>query len=230
MTANLKYPSEPAAAPLNPNGPGSAETRRAVTGLRALPVFLVLLFSLLSSKLHGQELFFTYLGPIISAGYTSANYSDWKDTQRETLSETGLAFSGGAVIDVIARDVMGEFSLQFMNNTGGDTAVAHLLFSGAAKYIHHINPDTFLAGGLGIYYESPPATRDFDGGGGLAAIAGLGYLFSHDWYLIADITARYGSLGMGDHDSRDFLFLKVPESTKLFLGISLAVIYKVGRL
>lgn len=202
--------------------------RRNVTAAGLCRVLLFIVFS--CSHLAAQELFFTYAGPILSAGFTSVNYSDWDGTRRVDLSESGYAFSGGGVLDIMARSMIGEFSLQFMNNMGGDTAVVHLLYSATGKYRYSFNPDFFMAAGLGIYYESGPATKEFDGGGGIAATAGIGYLVAHDWYLITDLTARYGSFGMGDRNTRDFLFLKVPESTKLYLGISIAVIYKVGRL
>ncbi len=71
-----------------------------------------------------QELFFTYIGATIGGGAASIDYSEWVVDHRETASATGTWFSGGLLLDVIVRDLIGEYSLQVVNTGASEDTVA----------------------------------------------------------------------------------------------------------
>lgn len=167
-----------------------------------------------------QELFFTYIGATAGGGTASIDYREWVVNERKSKSESGAYFSGGLLLDVIVRDIIGEFTLQLINTGASEDTVAsfRLLYSVTGKYAFRLNENFFVCPGLGLYLESGPSDKDYEGGAGLAATAGLGWLFARDWILFFDLVGRYGSYGLGE------------ESTIISYGASLGVVYKIGRL
>ncbi len=167
-----------------------------------------------------QELFFTYIGAVLGGGTASIDYNEWVVDHRESKSATGTWFSGGMLLDVVVRDIIGEFSMQAVNTGASEDTVAsfRLMYSVSGKYAFRLNESFFLCPGLGLYLETGPSNKDYDGGAGLAATAGLGWMFYRDWILLFDIIGRYGSYGLGE------------EATMLSYGINLGVVYKIGRL
>jgi len=167
-----------------------------------------------------QELFFTYIGATVGGGTASIDYSEWVVNARETKSASGAYFSGGLLLDVIVRDIIGEFTLQLINTGASEDTVAslRLLYSVTGKYAFRLNESFFVCPGVGLYLESGPSDRDYEGGAGLSATAGIGWTFARDWILFFDLVGRYGSYGLGE------------ESTIISYGASLGVVYKIGRL
>ncbi len=197
---------------------GRKRPRFFIAGIRAAIITVVMATAMPVPA--QQELFFTYIGATLGGGAASIDYNEWVVDHRESKSATGTWFSGGLLLDVVVRDIMGEFSLQVVNTGASEDAVAsfRLLYSITGKYAFRLNESFFLSPGLGLYLETGPSDKDYDGGAGLAATAGLGWMFFRDWILLFDIIGRYGSYGLGE------------DATIISYGVNLGVVYKIGRL
>ncbi len=197
---------------------GRKRPRFFIAGIRAAIITVVMATAMPVPA--QQELFFTYIGATLGGGAASIDYNEWVVDHRESKSATGTWFSGGLLLDVVVRNIMGEFSLQAVNTGASEDAVSsfRLHYSITGKYAFWLNESFFLSPGLGLYLETGPSDKDYDGGAGLAATAGLGWMFFRDWILLFDIIGRYGSYGLGE------------EATILSYGVNLGVVYRIGRL
>ncbi len=174
-----------------------------------------------SGTLQAQELFFTYVGVTAGGGIQTVEYQDWWDDQRNSQSYSGNFFSGGAMMDIVVNNLVGEFTAQFMYNSldgTPDISVHHTLLTVTGKYRYPLSTMFNLAGGLGLYMDMPPATDDYDGGGGVSACIGTMIDLTLNSMLVLDIYGRYGTFGVGE------------ESTRLSTGASLGFVYKIGRI
>jgi len=192
------------------------------TGVTQCICLLLVIF--LSGPLWAEEHFFTYMGITLGGGINQIEYTDWFTDHQETANISGTYYSGGLLCAVFVRELVGEFSMQYIANAndtvegGKDTSVQHLLYTFTGKYAYPLGTRFFATGGIGLYIETPPATGSYDGGGGpLLTIGGIVNL-SPDWKIIFDLQGRYGQFGMGQ------------DSTKLSYGINVGVVYNVGRI
>ncbi|HNU92714.1 MAG TPA: hypothetical protein PKO25_12655 [Spirochaetota bacterium] len=183
-------------------------------------VLAVLTLAIARPALAQQELFFTYIGATLGGGTASIDYNEWVVDERKSQNASGVYFSGGLLLDVVVRDIIGEFTMQAINTGASEDTVAslRLLYSVTGKYAFRLSDSFFLCPGIGLYLESGPSDKSYQGGAGLSASAGLGWVFSRDWILLFDLVGRYGSYGLGE------------ESTIMSYGASLGVVYKIGRL
>ncbi len=191
---------------------------------RLLPAFFLLFSSGISfapTSLNAQELFFTYLGVTAGGGVQTVHYENWWDDQRQEQNYQGNFFSGGALMNIIVNNLVGEFTAQFMHNSlegTPDLSVHHTLLTVTGKYMYELSTVFNLTGGAGLYIDMPPATDTYDGGGGLSACVGTMIDLTLDSILVLDIYGRYGYFGLGE------------ESTRLTTGASLGFVYKIGRI
>ncbi|HQO01301.1 MAG TPA: hypothetical protein PLI62_03450 [Spirochaetota bacterium] len=184
----------------------------------------LLVATFLASPLWSEEHFYTYLGITLGGGINQIEYSDWFTDHQETANISGTYYSGGMLFAVFVRELVGEFSLQYIANSNGaaeggrDTSVQHLLYTFTGKYAYPLGSRFFATGGIGLYIETPPATASYDGGGGPLMTAGCIVSISPNWKFIFDLQGRYGQFGMGE------------DSTKLSYGINVGVVINVGRI
>ncbi len=125
------------------------------------------------------------------------------------------------MMDIVANNLVGEFTAQFMYNSlegTPDISVHHTLLTVTGKYRYPISSIFNITGGLGLYMDMPPATDDYDGGGGISACIGTMIDLTLNSMLVLDVYGRYGSFGIGE------------ESTRLTTGASLGFVYKIGRI
>jgi hypothetical protein len=169
-----------------------------------------------------QELYFTYIGPIIGGGTNQIAYRGWSSDSNTRISKviSGYYLSGGCLMDIFVNNFIGEFSLEYINNFSSgrpDVSVQHLIYTGTGKYLFAINDMIGLTCGLGAYLETPPADKGYHGGGFNGTIGAV-YEASREWKVIFDVITRYGYFGLGD------------DSSKFSLGAKIGVVYKVGRI
>ncbi|TAL32207.1 MAG: hypothetical protein EPN93_16455 [Spirochaetes bacterium] len=185
-------------------------------------VLLVPRISFAAQEKAEEELFFTYVGPVLEAGLASVSYDKWNHTNAVLDSRTaaGPYFSGGVQLDIFVHDFVGEFALQVRDSMFDKAEVAAIYVRTAAfgKYLYAFNESFFATGGFGILMDTGPASKTYDGGGGIAAAIGAGYSFARDWRIMFDITANFGRYGIGE------------EAKTTAYGVKLAVMYKIGRL
>ncbi len=179
-----------------------------------------LLAAMPGGTLNAEQLFFTYAGLTAGGGMDMIKYKDWISDRegQETKKVTGSYFCGGALIDIFVNHFIGEFTLQYISNINKDVPVSHIIYDAAGKYSYQLYPFLSLTAGAGLYIESRPATKRYDGGAGFDALIGAVYNLTRDWKLVFDIAGRFGSFGVGD------------ESTRQSYGAKIGIVYKVGRI
>ena len=187
----------------------------------------LLIFSILfltpTEWLNADELFFTYIGAAFGGGLDKIKYTDWfRDSdKRDTKKVSGSFYSGGFVIDIFVNKFIGEFSIQYINNSNSDVpdiSVNHLIYNATGKYSYKLIDALYLTSGLGLYLETPPANRSYNSGGGFNATFGTVYNIGREWKVIFDLIARYGHFGIGE------------DSTRLSYGARIGLVYKIGRI
>lgn len=164
-----------------------------------------------------RDLIHTYLGPVVDGGYNRIAYRDWFVTHTGIKSIQGFYAGGGALLGIYARYLGGELVLGFHYNKN-DAPLWHMAYSLMGKAVIPIGETFNFTMGLGLYFETPPANRSYQGGAGFKGSLGTIINTSFDTKLIIDGYARYGWYELGEG------------STKISAGISLGFIFKVGRL
>jgi len=193
--------------------------------LKIITITVPLIISLLTPGAAQQpreesELFYTYLGPVVTGGFNFIKYKHWSQTQNEMTTDNvkGSLFSTGAVFNIYVNNLIGDFSIQYMLNFNENFPVYHMFYTAAGKYMYRIN-DTFSAtAGLGFFFESPPSNRDYNGSTGGMLPLGIIINTSFDTKLIFDFVTNYGFFGLGE------------DSTRLFFTINAGFLFKVGRI
>ncbi len=172
------------------------------------------------AQLNGEELFFTYAGLSFSGGIDRIEYKDWfqDELKRDTKNVTGVYYSGGVILNIYVKNMIGELEVLYISNINDEIPVSHILYNAAGKYSFELNKKFSLTAGLGLYLETPPASKSYNSGGGFTGLAGVVYSLSWDWKLVFDINARSGHFGIGE------------DSTRISSGVKLAFMYKVGRI
>lgn len=193
--------------------------------MRRLVIISILLLLAGSAPLFAQEqdsgerdLIYTFVGPVAGFGYNMITYSDWFDTRQETKEINGICFSGGAILTIFAKYFIGDFSLQFMYNTGGGLTLYHLYYTCSARYHFKLNEYFSIAPGGGIFLETPPSNEDYGGSAGLIVPVAVYFNTSFDTKIFCDLSFRYGIFGLGD------------EGTRMNIGITIGFLLKVGRI
>jgi len=170
--------------------------------------------------LSAEELFFTYAGATLGGGIDRIQYRDWlSDSEGQgTKNVTGTYVCGGALLDIFVNSLIGEFSIQYINNANSEVPVGHMMYDATGKYSYQLYDYLSLTGGAGLFIETQPATRNYNSGAGFDVLLGAVYNAARDWKIIFDIVGRFGSFGVGE------------ESTRQSYGVKTGVVYKVGRI
>lgn len=170
-------------------------------------------------KAEEEQLYFNYIGVTIGSGLNQIEYTDWFVDKRETKDISGTFFSGGLILDIFVDQFVGEFMLQYVYNANdADTSLQHLSLATIGKYSYPISGIFALSAGLGLYMETPPADREYDGGGGFLATLGIFSTLGPDYKIVFDLLGGYGYFGIGDN------------SKKITYGAKIGIVYNIGRL
>ncbi len=165
-----------------------------------------------------KELFYTYIGPIVSAGHAHIWYNDWIGATYKKQLLNGFFISGGALLAVFVKNLTGSISIQYIYSFNSNYPIQHLLYKMSGKYLFHIN-DLFSIGvGAGAYFESPPSDHGYLGGAGALLPVEFIINTTSETRLIIDAFAQFGYFGKGK------------DSLKLGYGIDVAFVFKVGRI
>jgi len=165
-----------------------------------------------------RDLIFTYIGPVAGYGFNRVTYKDWFSAYQGVKKFPGQYYTAGLTFNVYAKYFAGDFAFSFMNNKNDKYPIRNMFISSNARVLISLGETFFIAPGGGIYFETPPASRKYNGSAGIQGSAALGINATFNTKLYADVHVRYGSFGLG----RD--------STKLSYGISAGFVYKVGRM
>ncbi len=171
-------------------------------------------------KEEGRKgLYYNYIGITVGGGINQIEYNDWFIDKRDTKKISGVYYSGGFIFDIYVRNFVGEFTLQYVYNSNDeDTSVQHLLLSTVGKYTFNLSQAFAVAPGLGLYIETPPSDKKYNGGGGFLATLGAIFNIDKNYKIIFDLIGSYGYFGKGE------------ESTKISYGTKIGIVYNIGKL
>ena len=188
------------------------------TALIIILLTLSITAPLFAQQEEERELIYTFVGPVAGFGYNMITYKDWFDDHQGEEKINGFFFSGGGIIAIFSQRFVGDFSVQFMYNTGGGLTVYHFYYASTARYNFHISELFIIAPGGGIFLETPPSNENYGGSAGFIIPVGFYLNTSFDTKLFCDLSFRYGVFGLGEG------------STRISFGISFGFIFKVGRI
>ncbi len=161
---------------------------------------------------------YCYAGPVISAGYMKATYTDWFDDSTQQKSFAGMSYSGGAVIAVYADYFCGDFTIKYVYNQL-DYTLCYTEFAVTGKMLFSVGSMVDLGGGLGFYFETPPANMDYNGSSGITIpFTTVINITRNETKLFFDIYFGYGSFGIGE------------DTSSISAGINAGLIFKVGSI
>lgn len=187
--------------------------------IRFTGALLLLLVMAVSS--NAAERYHTFAGVSGGYGLNRVAYHGWVETEQKDLNLSGSYYTAGPVLCVFVPPFVGEWTMQYASNSNSgevDTSVQCLLLSLAGKYFYSINEWFHLTAGAGVYGEMPPATLSYNGGAGGLASLGCIVHFGFDLRLMFDLSAKYGSFGLGEG------------SRKFSTGAAVFIIYHVGSI
>lgn len=179
------------------------------------------LFFAVSTSVAGAERYYTFAGLGGSFGINRVTYHGWVKTEQKDLDISGSYYTAGPMLCVFIPPLIGEWTMQYAANSHNgevDTSVQCLYLSLAGKYFYSVKQWFHLTVGAGVYGEMPPATLSYEGGGGGLASLGCIVNFNFDIRFVFDVTAKYGSFGLGEG------------SRKLSGGAAVSIIYNVGSI
>jgi hypothetical protein len=175
------------------------------------------MFVPLAAMAEERDLVYTYIGPVASTGANRISYTDWFGLTTQTKKISGYHISCGVSLWVVAKWLIGDFSVQYIYNQN-EKQLHHLYFTMAGRIGVKMGSVGTFAPGVGFYFDTPPSNRKYRGGGGLRAPIGFLFNTTFDSRFFVEGNVMYGSYGMGE------------KSTKLSFGGSLGMIFKVGRI
>ncbi|OHD64023.1 MAG: hypothetical protein A2176_05360 [Spirochaetes bacterium RBG_13_51_14] len=164
-----------------------------------------------------RELVYTYIGPVMSGGFNNIEYRDWFDFYTGTKKISGYFLGGGASIWVMSKWLIGDFSIQCQYNQNERT-LHHLYYTVSGRVGIQMGTVAIFAPGIGLYFETPPSNRKYNGGAGIRAPLAVLFNTTFDTKLFLEGSVMYGWYGIGE------------KSTKLFYGINAGFVFKVGRI
>ncbi len=161
---------------------------------------------------------YTFIGPVIGAGMNRIVYADWKGLYREqTLS--GYSVDSGFSFWVVSKWLIGDVALCYRyNNFNAEGELHHLYCTITGRVGIPLGSVAILAPGIGIYIETPPANKMFNGGAGLRVPLAFLFNTTFDTKLFIEGSFMYGWYGKGD------------SGEKMSYGVDLGFIFKVGRI
>ena len=164
-----------------------------------------------------RELIYTYAGVIGGAGFNRITYNDWFYVYSGTKKISGHYFSGGAVLYLVSKYLIGDIGIQYMYNRN-DSTLQHLFFTVSGKFGYTFAELFTIATGPGMYLEAPVSGGKFKGGAGVRVPLAFMFNTNFDSRIFIEGSFMYGWYGMGE------------KSTKMSYGLNLGFIYKVGRI
>lgn len=183
-------------------------------------ILIIIPVLFLSHDICAKDFFRTYTGLTVSGGFDSITRKDWfDDTGKQETRKTNGNFTGyGILLNVFAGSTAGELSVEYTGYSNSDIPLYCLTYSALAKYVFTVSDFISVPAGAGLYIDSPPSDRRYNGGGGPAAAAGVIYNISDKWKIMSDFLARCGSFGSGEG------------STRFSYGVRLGIVYETGRI
>ena len=186
-------------------------------------IIILVFFILFSGSLSAQNikdmssLHYTYMGPVLSMSYDKVEYKDWLGTEQGSVDMTGTSYGGGIALQIFVENFCGDFHLKYVrNDLDFSLDLGEMLLQG--KYLWKINDIISAGTGFGLYSELALSEPDHKGSAGIQLPFSAVYTGSPLWKVFGDVYIRYGSFGIGE------------ESSRISIGLSLGIVFRVGRI
>ena len=179
------------------------------------------IFAQFNQRKKTRKLYYTYAGPILSAGFNDIQYYDWVGDSRKNIHATGPFFTIGGLLAITTTFLQGDFSIEYMYNSNNTGALYHLFYSANGRYVYTMSADISFTAGLGVWFESAPSNKSYTGSAGLQLPIGIIYKLNEKMNLTCDIFSRYGSFGIGQNEDT---------ARKFSIGLTAGILFKVGRI
>jgi len=186
----------------------------------------IILFLLIPSFLVGQSLsseinsddkvYYTYAGAIIGTNFSKAKYNIWETNERKSYSESGASIPVGFLLNIFIEQFSGEFTFEQIYNFS--SKIYYTKFSSSLKYIWDIDNNYYLGTGFGLYLETPPSSKKYNGGSGILLPFEFGYKLTKKSIITINIITSYGSYGIGN------------DNYNIISGVRFGYLYRVGAL
>ncbi|MBP7901964.1 MAG: hypothetical protein KA015_04005 [Spirochaetes bacterium] len=177
---------------------------------------LLIISLLLCSFINSQEIeesarFYNwcYAGGGISFTTGKISYNDF--INRTNPDESGYkekkvsfkTFSPFLFTQLYGRIFMGEFTLGMDYEKASNSSLSHYntAFTASVRYRYDLNNKLILFAGPGIYLETFPSSKKYDGGG-IMLSAGAAFDAAETLRIFSVIAATYGYYGVGDESKK----------------------------
>ncbi len=98
---------------------------------------------------------------------------------------------------------MGEFTIGIDYEKASNSSLSHFntAFTASARYCYNLNEKMILFAGPGVYLETYPSSKKYDGGG-IMLSAGAAFDATETLRIFSIIAATYGYYGVGDDSKK----------------------------
>lgn len=112
-------------------------------------------------------------------------------------------FSPFLFTQLYGRLFMGEFTIGMDYEKASNSSLSHFntAFTASARYCYNLNDKIILFAGPGVYLETYPSSKKYDGGG-IMLSAGAAFDVTETLRIFSIIAATYGYYGVGDDSKK----------------------------
>jgi hypothetical protein len=171
------------------------------------------------TPIERDELYYTYGGCSLASGLSQFHREGWINSTQSSKDSIGWYASPGMLLDIYVRNICGEFTWQYFFNSTADKKISfsHSVYTATGKYVYPISQSWDLTGGAGIYFEGPPAEKEYSGAGGELTAGAIYSYTKFDIKCVFDLRVRYGYYGQNE------------SSRRTDCGVLIGVTRKIGR-
>jgi len=139
-------------------------------------------------------------GMSFTTGIINYNHFDQIYIEEKVVYKT---YSPFLFTQLYGKLFMGEFTIGMDYEQASNSSLSHFntAFTASVRYRYDINDKLILFAGPGIYLETYPSSRKYDGGG-IMLSAGAAFDATETLRIFSIIAATYGYYGVGDESKK----------------------------
>ncbi|MBP8083008.1 MAG: hypothetical protein KAZ87_07380 [Spirochaetes bacterium] len=179
---------------------------------KMLLITSLLFFSFLNSQeIEDSSKFrnWCYAGGGISFSMGKISYNDFinkTNPDESGYEEENVSFrtlSPFLFTQLYGKLFMGEFTIGMDYEKASNSSLSHFntAFTASVRYCRNLNDNVILFAGPGVYLETYPSSKKYDGGG-IMLSAGAAFNATETLRIFSIIAATYGYYGVGDESKK----------------------------
>jgi len=180
--------------------------------MKKLLITSLLFFSFINSQEIDDTAKFRnwcYAGGGISFSMGKISYNDFinksnpNDSGYEEKKVKFKTFSPFFFTQLYGKLFMGEFTVGMDYEKASNSSLSHFntAFTASVRYRYDLNDKLILFAGPGVYLETYPSSKKYDGGG-IMLSAGAAFNATETLRIFSIIAATYGYYGVGDESKK----------------------------